>query len=416
MKNFLIKFRILLLSLLPVVAASLILILSTVTIIGSEYLISAVCLTLLLLSVVLYVTTSSTQKITTALREPDQAAADRVGEATGDLQETPVTVEHLKPESSISQEIRIPLNTIVGFTNLLLQTDLSGKQAEYLDAIKNSSASLLGVVNDILNNSKSDSEPIDRAHGHLSVLAVDDNQLNLNLVCTLLEDLGTDVTPAHSGEEAVKLAAARRFDLILMDVQMPGIDGIEAMHRIHDNQHTAQKVPVIALTAHSLPDEIIELLNAGMDDYVVKPISEQQLREKLAKWARPEVSAPPPDRTLDNSIVDWELSLRLANNKPDLAKELLTILKETLPDDQVSINSAFNSEDTDLLQQQVHSLKGAVRYCGVPGLQDAVEQFSIALKAGDSIQARSTLEVLNDEITLFMDWWDESEDQIQQEF
>ena len=423
--------RIMLLSLLPVLAASLILILSTLPIMKNEYLITAVCLTLLMLSAVLYFTIGSTQEINAALRESHQVAADRVVQETRDLQETPLTVgrqgaEHdrarhhdeasrRKPEPlpNLSQEIRIPVNTIVGFTNLLLQTDLSGKQAEYLDTIKNSSESLLSVIDEILSHSRPSIGPNHRAHEHLCVLAVDDNQLNLKLVCTFLEDLGTDVTAAHSGEDAVKLAAANHFDLILMDIEMPGMGGIEAMHRIHDSQVRAQKVPVIAVTAHTLPDEIIKLLNAGMDDYVVKPISEQQLREKLDKWTRPEVSIPQAGETRDNSIVDWELGLRLANSKPDLAKELLTILKETLPDDLVSINSTFETEDTDMLLQQVHRLKGAVRYCGVPGLHEAVEQFDIALKAGDSTQAKSKLDVLNDEITVFMDWWNKSEHQIQ---
>lgn len=390
--------RILFISLLPVVAASLILIFSMVPIMGYEHLIIAVCLTLLMLSLVLYFAMSSLQRIATPQREPDRDAVDQVEKTSS------VRIEFL---SNMHDEVRIPLNGIIGFTNLLLQTDLSGKQAEYLKAVKNSSESLLEIINDTLENSKIESGNIDpNDRERLSVLAVDDNQVNLKLVCRLLEDLEITVTAAHSGEEAVKYASETHFDLVLMDVEMPGMSGIEAMNKIHDNETRGQKTPIVALTAHSLPDEIIQLLNAGMDDYVVKPISEQQLRAKLDKWAKSDASIQTPEITRDKLIVDWESGLNLANNKRELAQELLAILKETLPEDQLSINNAFNANKTQLLLQQVHRLKGAVKYCGVPGLQKAVDQFEVVLKTGDSIQARSMLDALNREIKMFMDWWD----------
>jgi CheY-like chemotaxis protein/HPt (histidine-containing phosphotransfer) domain-containing protein len=401
MRKYTIKHRILLLSSLPVAAAVFIFILAAVPILGYKNLIIAICLTLLMLSLALYFAMTSMQKITAQQREPH-----------GHDAEAGTNLKH-EPVANISQELRIPLNSIIGFTNLLLQTDLSGKQVEYLNSIQTSSESLLKIVNGILDNSKTETGTIDRAYERFGVLAVDDNQVNLRLVCTLLEDLGIEVKAAHSGEEAVRYASETHFDLILMDVQMPGMDGIEAMKRIHDNEGQGQKTPVVALTAHSLPDEIMQLLDAGMDDYAVKPISEQQLRAKLDKWVKPEVSTRSAVNSPDKVTVDWELCLRLANNKPDLAQELLAILRETLPDDQMSINNAVNTENTDLLQQHVHGLKGAIKYCGVPGLHEAVEQFDVALKAGDSILAGSTLEVLNDEINLFMDWWDKSENLIQ---
>lgn len=463
MRKYSIRHRILLFTLLPVVGTSLILTLSTIQIMGYEHLIISICLMLLLSSCAVYLAITTEQKITTQLRALQRSvmeissgetvitipetelieldalaksmqkmsAAVRAShqvpgdQVTRDRQETLDTIEiqdieldtakqeveadsRVRTEflANMSHEVRIPLNGIIGFTNLLLKTDLTGKQAEYLNRVKNSSESLLKIINAVLDNSKIETgtiNPEDRER--LSVLAVDDNQINLKLVCRLLEDLGVEVTVAHSGEEAVRYASETHFDLVLMDVEMPGMNGIEAMKRIHDNEAQGQKIPVVALTAHAQPDEIMQLLNAGMDDYVVKPVSDQQLRAKLDKWAKSDVSIQPPEKTRDKLIVDWESGLKLANNKRELAQELLAILKDTLPEDQLAINNAFNAEKAQLLQQHVHRLKGAVKYCGVPGIQEAVGQFEITLKTGNSIQARSALDLLNNEIKMFIDWW-----------
>jgi CheY-like chemotaxis protein len=417
MRDYSIKHRILLLSSLPVVAASLILILASVPTMGFVQLVFTICLILLLLSLALYF---SVHRFTTMLREYYRDTEGQVSIADQSLQETPESGKILETEfdqkgetkvksgpevlPDIYLELRIPLNSIIGFTNLLLHTGLSGKQAEYLDTIRSSSETLLKLVNEILDNSKPGTGSSAGNYERLKVLVVDDNQMNLRLVCTLLEDLGTRVEAAHDGEEAVRFALENHFDLILMDIQMPGMNGIEAMNRIHNNEENGQKTPIVALTAHSLPDEVMQLLDAGMDDYVVKPVSEKQLKAKMDKWVKQEESIRPTVETPDRLIVDPDLCLRLANNSQDLAEELLAILKDSLPDDKLAINNAFSANDTVLLRQLVHRLNGAVKYCGVPGLHDAVEHFDIALKAPESAQSKSELEILNREIDLYIDW------------
>jgi len=99
-----------------------------------------------------------------------------------------------------------------------------------------------------------------------SVLVVDDNEINRRLMRVLLEQRGVSVSQARDGREAVEAVGRHRFDLILMDVRMPGMNGIEATIRIRNMEHGRYRIPVIALTAHALPEERAAFIRAGMDD------------------------------------------------------------------------------------------------------------------------------------------------------
>ncbi len=118
------------------------------------------------------------------------------------------------------------------------------------------------------------------------LLCVDDNPANLLLVKTLLSDLGAQVTAVDSGYAALEAVQRERFDLVFMDVQMPGMDGRQATEAIRrwEAEREVSPVPIIALTAHALANEKRALLQGGMDDYLTKPIDERQLAQVVLKW------------------------------------------------------------------------------------------------------------------------------------
>ncbi|HEY0720428.1 MAG TPA: response regulator, partial [Gammaproteobacteria bacterium] len=120
-------------------------------------------------------------------------------------------------------------------------------------------------------------------HGS-SVLVVDDNEVNRRLIRVLLGQRGIVVVEAKDGLEAVEMAERHRFDLILMDVRMPGMNGIEATIRIRHMEHGRYRTPIIALTAHALPEERAAFIRAGMDECLTKPVLEEQLDELLSEW------------------------------------------------------------------------------------------------------------------------------------
>lgn len=121
---------------------------------------------------------------------------------------------------------------------------------------------------------------------HGSVLLVEDNEFNAALVVELLTLMGLDATHAVDGEQAHRLFCGHRFDAILMDCQMPNVDGYESTRRIRatENESGALRVPIIALTANALSGDRQKCLGAGMDDYLAKPYTAGQLHAKLSAW------------------------------------------------------------------------------------------------------------------------------------
>jgi CheY-like chemotaxis protein len=121
------------------------------------------------------------------------------------------------------------------------------------------------------------------------ILVVEDNANNLKLLRDVLQFSGYDVAEARSGEEGVELAASRIPDLILMDLQLPGIDGVEALRLIRANPAT-RSVPVVAVTAFAMESDRNRALLAGFDGYVEKPISVRALPSQIKSFVRPEKS------------------------------------------------------------------------------------------------------------------------------
>ena len=115
----------------------------------------------------------------------------------------------------------------------------------------------------------------------LRVLVAEDNDVNRLLIRKILENAGCLVSLAVNGREAVEMALQRCFDAILMDVQMPEIDGLEATRRIRAAGLTA--LPIVALTAHAFQDDLRQCLTAGMDAYLSKPVHARALQSKLAE-------------------------------------------------------------------------------------------------------------------------------------
>jgi two-component system cell cycle response regulator DivK len=115
------------------------------------------------------------------------------------------------------------------------------------------------------------------------ILVVEDNPLNLKLIRDVLEFEGFEVLTAESGEEGVAVAASDRVDLVLMDLQLPGIDGHEALVQIRSDPQ-CRAVPVVAVTAFAMKDDIESARRAGFDGYIAKPISVRALPKQLAAF------------------------------------------------------------------------------------------------------------------------------------
>lgn len=257
-----------------------------------------------------------------------------------------------------------------------------------------------------------------------SVLLVDDNPANLQLASELLLGLNTQVVRASSGQQALSACEAETFDIIFMDIQMPGMDGIETTRRIRDTEKGGKRTPIIALTAHSMTEQKSELLIAGLDDCISKPVSETQLAHIINRWAslggkkevsagndsqlrktQPNLRAIDPDQE-DITSVDISLSLKLANHKPALARDMLAMLLKSLPNEKQQINQVFNLGDFDQLEGLIHRLYGSCCYCGVPRLKKISGLLDKLLQAKQYEQAGGAISALNNAIDDVLKWSD----------
>lgn len=220
------------------------------------------------------------------------------------------------------------------------------------------------------------------------LLCVDDNPANLLLVQTLLEDLGARVDAVDSGYAALDAVKRNGYDLVFMDVQMPGMDGRETTEAIRqwEAAQDSAPVPIVALTAHALANEKRSLLQNGLDDYLTKPIGERQLAQVVLKWTGlplRQQPAPASERRQPApglSVLDHAEGLQLAAGKADLAAELLGMLLDSLAVDRQIIQDARANDAHDVLLQRVHRLHGATRYCGVPQLRATCQHCETLLK------------------------------------
>ncbi|KJG35905.1 histidine kinase [Photobacterium angustum] len=238
----------------------------------------------------------------------------------------------------------------------------------------------------------------------LTVMAVDDNPANLKLISALLGERVETVITATGGKRAVEYAKNKAFDLIFMDIQMPEMDGVTACQEIHDTALN-HNTPVIAVTAHAMAGERERLINAGMDDYLTKPIEEHILQQILAKWIAPTTPQPQvtpssvdrapvtlegqvndiaPVTSSNNVSFDWDLALKQAAGKEDLAHDMLQMLLDFMPEVEMLVNEALDGKDVELWPP-IHKLHGSCAYSGVPRLKSLCLEIETALKANATL-------------------------------
>jgi PAS domain S-box-containing protein len=236
------------------------------------------------------------------------------------------------------------------------------------------------------------------------ILIVEDNRINRFVVREMLEKDGHTVFEANDGEEGVSACGYLKFDTILMDISMPRIDGIKATKLIRSGGGPSSKTPIIALTAHALPDEIIKFNEAGMNDTLIKPISRGGLRKVLrmaANLGEPTVDAP--DRKISDGLVDEEAlselmqTLGKAKSKK-LIREFVVEAESELK--WVSEKASINENRAELVRR-VHKLAGSASMFGATGLHQTL--FEI-----ESICKSQTTDGLDEAISALPNTWQET--------
>jgi len=235
----------------------------------------------------------------------------------------------------------------------------------------------------------------------LRILLAEDSLVNQKLAVGLLEREGHSVVVANNGQEALGAAESQPFDLVLMDVQMPEMDGLEATAAIRAREkRTGRHLPIIAMTAHAMQGDRERCLEAGMDEYLAKPIRARQLLamiETVVGAALPAGAAPPPVPPPGDEV-DWPGTLRAVGGDRDLLHSMAETALEEYPRLVAAIRQAIAGRDAAGLRLAAHTLQGSVRHFGAPRAFEQAHRMEMIARAGDFPQAEDALPALEAEV------------------
>jgi CheY-like chemotaxis protein len=236
-------------------------------------------------------------------------------------------------------------------------------------------------------------------HHSLTVLVAEDNPVNQRVAEAMLVRAGHTVVPARSGVETLELLSRQKFDAVLMDVQMPEMDGIETTRRIRESERTTGRhLPIIAMTAHALEEDRKKCLEAGMDDYVSKPVTSERLLNALGKITvgaveliRPEI--PPATETLSERKL-----LEMVGGDRELLRDLCGLFLQQVPELMDAIVSSISGGDLKTLERSAHKLKGSLKTFGAEKAALHASRLEDVGRSGDLSRAEPMLGSLHDEL------------------
>ena len=267
---------------------------------------------------------------------------------------------------------------------------------------------------------------LEKLHG-THILLAEDNEINQVVATDILQNMGLEVALAVDGEKAVEMASRQHFDAILMDIQMPGMDGYQATAHIRAQGpgFDAAHLPIIAMTADALAGSREKALNAGLNDYISKPIDVKQLANVLLRWVHPQPlqtetdasqnqesdksDSHPKSQTEDPlelqpepypAVFNSTQALARLGNKHALYRRLLLLFHADHEQDVLAIRIALQRNDLELTRRLVHSLKGLAATVGADALNAAVKAFETALAAGQTSQYEHLLAKMEQELAL----------------
>jgi len=241
------------------------------------------------------------------------------------------------------------------------------KQSELLDGI----VALFSVATSDKRTAQAASDASARAATSLHILLAEDGLVNQKVAVNLLNDRGHTVVVANNGQEALDALARESFDVVLMDVQMPTMDGFEATARIREGEAASgAHTPIIAMTAHAMKGDRERCLEAGMDGYVSKPIRAQKLYEAVEGMATPAAQVEPEgqDESEQSPQLDREQILKQMGGNEATLREVVALFGEEYPKLMQDMQTAITQQKPAELQRAAHTLKGTLRLFGVEAI------------------------------------------------
>jgi CheY-like chemotaxis protein len=242
--------------------------------------------------------------------------------------------------------------------------------------------------------------PLERSGRSLKVLLAEDNPVNQMLATRILEKLGHRVQVANNGKEAMQKVQDQTFDLIVMDVQMPEMDGLEATMAIRAAEKgSGRHVPIVAMTAHAMKGDRERCLEAGMDAYLSKPIRIDELKEVISEIQKREVANDSTEQSF-RSIGSLDALLHGVMGDRALLAEMAELWLKDSEKQMQQLKSGLQNGDAVMIQQAAHALKGSVGSFQALNAQEAANRVETSAKNGDLSGAQKGFETLSQEIGL----------------
>ena len=243
-----------------------------------------------------------------------------------------------------------------------------------------------------------------------TLLLVEDNAVNQELALEILQDAGLKVDVANNGAEAVEKVAQKNYDGVLMDCQMPVMDGFEATRKIRQDARFAN-LPILAMTANAMAGDKEKCVESGMNDHIAKPIDVTQLFLTLAKWLKPQQSVPAAADTIDAASkearsdgvpdvpgLDIKAALGRVGGSVKLLRKLIHRFSETQADVMARIKTAMESSDVETAVREAHTVKGLAGNIGATQMAERAALVEGMLKRGETEGLAEALHAMEAEL------------------
>jgi CheY-like chemotaxis protein/HPt (histidine-containing phosphotransfer) domain-containing protein len=352
-------------------------------------------------------------------------------ELIGEIEELRSRVAELTLISeSISYEIRTPLNSIVGFSGMLYKKETDEEKKEFLSHIITSGRSIVSIVDRIcpqapkgganrgtgdetnavvmVKNAACEESP------KYKILLAEDNSSNAKLISRLLKQFGYEITVVGNGLQAVNAVSRDNFDAVLMDIQMPVMNGKDACAAIRRAGHV---MPIIALTACAVRAERDECLKAGMDAFILKPINIDEIESMIKavieekkstgrvagdgivsvlKESAASADGAKPAETPAIKDFDRDKLCEVMSGIEDIMREAVDLLLESAENDMPGIRKAINSKDAMMVKTFAHKLKGSALNACADRAVEILSGIETAAADNDLKKAEELFETLYD--------------------
>ena len=303
------------------------------------------------------------------------------------------------------------------------------RQSDLLDAITKTITAESCAEEAPVAAAPSDPAPVTKGLGR--ILLVEDHPINREVAVSVLALLGEECDIACNGLEALDRFDSGDFGLVLMDCQMPEMDGYETTRQIRKREareRSGAHVPIVALTANALKEDRSVCLKAGMDDYLAKPFTKDQIEVILKKWLwQPEMAknraggAEPLAETEENieemqiNVLDPETIdiLRGMDIDGQFLRRLISVFLEKTPGDVQQIRDAVNNNDPDAVRRTAHAFKSSSRNMGAVSLAYLCESLEVAGRTCDLSRAEVMFKSLNEEVGRVSEALAEIQDEIE---